>query len=149
MTENINNLSFYEDALSHLHSKSILENNTNNDVSVYEVCIENNDPYEDSQVKTINSTNFQIGKYKNLKIQAEEKEDYLIPAQNKDEDSFCNDKKFGNFLEKNHSNGYNSNLSRNIINKVTTKIRMEVNSILIFISIKNKLILYLNYSFFK
>ena len=36
-------------------------------------------------------------------------------------DSFCNDKKFDNFLEKIHSNGYNSNLSRNINNKVTTK----------------------------
>ncbi len=121
MAENLGEVSIYEDALSHINTKSQIESNLKNENSQYEICIENKDNNsENNHVKKINSKNiFENSQNKNLKktnFDLEmEKEKFSYPVRFREEISFDDyDKKSEHLImEKNASHLFNSNASRN------------------------------------
>lgn len=122
MTDNQENVSIYEDAMSHINTKSQVTSNRNNDVSQYEECIDIKDYCEESHGKINNNDDLaQNEQNKIMKISTEEKDEILLGARNTVENSFEDEKKFDNVVLKKPSDGFNSGLSRNNLKKASAQ----------------------------
>lgn len=119
MTENLGKVSIYEDAISHINTKSQIESNLNNENSQYEICIENKDyNSENIHVKIIDSKNiFENGQnkfFQKIKNEEEMEKFSFFPLRFRDENSFDYDIKSEHLImDKNASHLFNSNTSRN------------------------------------